>query len=80
MRNEKRVRQNPYKGRLAAAFLILLLPACHSFPGSIPGRNRPETIQKKEALLYDYREIRSARQSVKDGDLILRTGNDFTSL
>lgn len=80
MRNEKRVRQNPYKGRLTAAFLVLLLPACHSFPGSIPGGNHRETIQKKEALLYDYREIRSARHSVKDGDLILRTGNDFTSL
>ncbi len=79
MRNEQRVGQKLYKGGLAA-FIVVWLSACHSFRESFPAGKPGETLQKKEALLYDYGKIRSARQSVKDGDLILRTGNDFTSL
>ncbi len=65
--------------RWLSGCLLLFLASC----GAVPDKNIPNnsTALEKEKLKIEksFSTIRLERSAVKTGDLIMRTGNDFTS-
>lgn len=69
-----------YITRWLAGLLVFLLPACKNTPSYQQlVMTRSDSMAVKQQVRRAFDSIRSIAPMVHDGDLILRTGNDFTS-
>lgn len=66
--------------RWLSGFLVFLLSACSSTPSYHPLiMTHADTVAMEQRIERAFAKIDSAKPLIQDGDLILRTGNDFTS-